>query len=58
MSYPPDPLLMVDPEFLLICQALELLAAVEAADPVLVTDEILAEAARMRELADQYVVIT
>jgi hypothetical protein len=48
----------MDPEILLICQALELLAAVEAADPVLVTDEILAEAARMRELADQYVVIS
>jgi hypothetical protein len=48
----------MDTEILLICQALELLAAVEAADPVLVTDEILAEAARMRELADQYVMLS
>lgn len=48
----------MDPELLLICQALELLAAVEAADSMLVTDEILAEAARLRVLVDQHVVLS
>jgi hypothetical protein len=45
----------VDPEKVLIAQALELLAVIEGADEMLVTDEILVEAEKLRALADAFV---
>lgn len=45
----------MEPEQVLIAQALELLATVEQADEVLVADEILDEAVRMRSLVDALV---
>ena len=46
---------MVDPEKVLIAQAMELLAAVEQADEYLVTDEIIEEGQKMRALVDAFV---